>query len=134
MKLIVKGREPKEWENFRNTPGSDYESRHELRKALYTEQGGLCAYCMRRLSDELNRNISTTNKIDHIKPRELCTRDERMDYRNMVLCCSGVISGTSPSDTHCDTHKGSAIHTLNPMNCHFIDTIFYLWSNSPSKE
>ena len=44
MKLIVKGREPKVWEEFRNTPGTDYESKLELRQALYREQGGLCAY------------------------------------------------------------------------------------------
>lgn len=121
MKLIVKGREPKEWKEFRNTAGTDYESKQELRKSLYKEQGGLCAYCMKRLSNEFDRNVLTRNKIDHIKPRESCTRDERMDYNNMVLCCSGTTFGI----THCDTHKGSLSHTLSPLNPQFIDSLSY---------
>lgn len=133
MKLIVKGREPKEWKEFRNTAGTDYESKQELRKSLYKEQGGLCAYCMKRLSNEFDRNVLTRNKIDHIKPRESCTRNERMDYNNMVLCCSGTTFGI----THCDTHKGSLSHTLSPLNPQFIDSLLtivkWLSSKSPTK-
>lgn len=125
MKLIVKGKEPLEWKKFRRTPGTDYESKPELRKALYSEQGGLCAYCMRRLSDEFNRDILTQNKIDHIKPRDFCTRDERMSYDNMVLCCNGTIQGTSENDTHCDTHKGSTIHQISPLRLCCIDSLSY---------
>ena len=126
MKHIVKGKEPKKWEEFRNTPGADYEPIHELREALYDEQGGICAYCMRRLFDEHERQCRTKNKVEHMIPRETCSDAQaRMDYGNLVLCCDGTISGTSPDVTHCDTHKGSDLISFKPTDEEFIKTLYY---------
>lgn len=41
MKHIVKGREPKAWEEFRNTPGADYEAIPELRQVLYESMASI---------------------------------------------------------------------------------------------
>ena len=124
MKLIYKGTEPAEWVEFRNTPGTDYESRACLRRALYMEQGGICAYCMKRLSDELAGGVSA-NKIEHIKARSKCTREERMQYRNMVLCCSGVEAGLPDSETHCDTHRGNDDISITPLSLKCIESLSY---------
>lgn len=40
MRLIVKGEEPEEWKEYRQTPGAGYEAKKCLREALYKEQGG----------------------------------------------------------------------------------------------
>ena len=126
MKHIVKGKEPKKWEEFRNTPGADYQPIPELRQALYDEQGGICAYCMRRLFDEHDREHLTSNKVEHVIPRETCNDAQaRMDYSNLVLCCDGIISGTAPDVTHCDTHKGSALISFKPTDEEFIKTLSY---------
>lgn len=125
MKLIIKGVEPPEWTEYRNTPGTDYQSMKCLRESLYIEQGGICAYCSRRLFDEFSGGV-TTNKIEHLKARSTCTRDERMQYSNMVLCCSGI-SGkdASPENTHCDTHRGNDVLSVSPLNKACIDSISY---------
>mgnify|MGYP002680098898 CR=1 FL=1 len=124
MKLISKNNEPTEWTQFRNTPGTDYESSPVLRQALYKEQGGICAYCMKRLYDEFSGGVSS-NKIEHIKARSQCTRDERMQYKNMILCCSGIENSNSPSATHCDTHRGNEDIGISPLNPACIESISY---------
>lgn len=49
MIKIAKNKEPKEWTEYRNTPGVDYQSIPELVESLLKEQGYICAYCMRRI-------------------------------------------------------------------------------------
>lgn len=49
MILITKNKEPKEWTEYRNTPGVDYQAIPELIQSLLKEQGYICAYCMRRI-------------------------------------------------------------------------------------
>ena len=49
MILITKNKEPKEWTEYRNTPGVDYQAIPELVQSLLKEQGYICAYCMRAL-------------------------------------------------------------------------------------
>lgn len=125
MKLIVKHKEPKEWVEYRNTPNVSYESKPFLREALYDEQGGICAYCMRRLDDEHDRSTVSSNKIEHLKSQSVCTREEAMDYSNMVLCCNGQIAGTACENTHCDTHKGEDEIHFSPFEGSFIQSVSY---------
>ena len=126
MKLICKQKEPREWVEYRNTPGADYEAIPELRRSLYMEQGGICAYCMRRLSDEFDSERSTENKVEHVRPRQTCEDAQaRMEYTNLLMCCSGTISGTAYSQTHCDTHKGSRTISFTPTDPEFIKTLYY---------
>jgi len=67
-------------------------------KRLLEEQGGLCAYCMRKLPDERvpekDRNDVQPVTIEHIFPRNPQGGEERgqgLDYANMVAVCSGNV-------------------------------------------
>ncbi|MCF2598074.1 hypothetical protein I6E10_04830 [Phocaeicola barnesiae] len=60
MRKIQKQPEPREWTEYRLTPGAHYEASSELRQALLEEQGYLCAYCMRRIPvHDVNSNETT---------------------------------------------------------------------------
>lgn len=123
MRLIVKGKEPKEWNDYRRTPGAEYEARKCLREALYKEQGGICAYCMRRLDNELNESI-TTNRIEHIKCREK-HEDLKLVYTNMVMCCNGLIERNKVSHSICDRKKENNNIQISPLDPRFIASLSY---------
>lgn len=44
MIKIEKKKEPKEWTEYRNTPGVDYQSIPELVESLLKEQGYICVH------------------------------------------------------------------------------------------
>jgi len=118
MILIKKNKEPQEWKKYRETKGVKYQSQPYLRKALYDEQGGICAYCMKKLDDESSNNAQ--NRIEHIKPRSKY-KELELDYSNMVLCCNGH-NGNIFS---CDVAKGDELISFTPLDSRFIDTISY---------
>ncbi|WP_106832081.1 HNH endonuclease family protein [Parabacteroides pacaensis] len=123
MKWIVKNKEPEEWNKFRKTEGTLYEPKKYLRQALFKEQGGICAYCMQRLKNELKEkegSLIHSNRIEHIKCREHYP-DLQLDYQNMVLCCNGLTNGI----VHCDRSKENKEITFSPLDYRFIKTIFY---------
>lgn len=129
MILIKKNKEPKEWTEYRNTPGVDYQAIPELVQSLLKEQGYICAYCMRRIpkKDKIYKkdgaNFVYTNedhRIEHIKSRELHD-DLKLDYTNMVVCCPGHIG----TEDHCDRLKGAKDISFSPLDQQFIDTIKY---------
>lgn len=98
MIKITKGREPAEWTEEKNTPGITFETAHKdaLRLALLEEQGGLCGYCMRRVTFEVG--TLTDTRIEHLKPRTQSLAEgkpeETLAYDNMILCCNGDIDGS----------------------------------------
>lgn len=128
MILITKNKEPKEWTEYRNTPGVDYQAIPELVQSLLKEQGYICAYCMRRIptKDKIYKKdgvyfVYTENhRIEHIKSRELHD-DLKLDYTNMVICCPGHIG----TEDHCDRLKGAKDISFTPLDQQFIDTIKY---------
>ena len=129
MILITKNKEPKEWTEYRNTPGVDYQAIPELVQSLLKEQGYICAYCMRRIpqKDKLYKkdgnNYVLTNedhRVEHIKSRELHD-DLKLDYTNMVICCPGHIG----TEDHCNRQKGAKDISFTPLDQQFIDTIKY---------
>lgn len=66
-------------EDFRELPGIEKKA---LLNALIAEQGGLCAYTMRRIEEG-------TSHVEHIKPQSRCRVEQRgtdLDYRNLVAC------------------------------------------------
>ena len=116
MILITKNKEPKEWTEYRNTPGVDYQAIPELVQSLLKEQGYICAYCMRRIptKDKIYKkdgvNFVYTNedhRVEHIKSREQ-HNDLKLDYTNMVVCCPGHIG----AQDHCDRLKDQRIFRL----------------------
>ena len=119
MIKIVKDKESKEWEEYRNTEGVDYQSIPELVDSLLKEQGYICAYCMRRIP--CKDNISNENhRVEHILSREKHP-DKKLDYKNMVICCPGHIG----EENHCDRLKGDRDISFNLFDENFIRTLSY---------
>ena len=124
MIKIDKTREPQSWTQHRMTEGATYEATADLRDALLTDQGYICAYCMRRIPVR-DRGADETTRIEHIIPQSTLSREDAMDYRNMVICCPGAISSTSKTGCHCDRHKGEDPISFSPLDQRFIDTLSY---------
>lgn len=145
MKLIIKGKEPIEWKEKRETPGrGKFKAIPELKQSLYKEQGGICAYCMKRLEDEItpikDREIHVVggsgysqeivkNKVEHIitqsESKRLGQLDNDFDYNNMLLCCNGKTVFKNETNLHCDTLRKNDELTLSPLKQDFISAIKY---------
>lgn len=124
MIKIDKTREPQSWTQHRLTEGATYEATADLKDALLADQGYICAYCMRRIPVP-DKGTAETTRIEHIIPHSTLTREEAMDYRNMVNCCPGAISSTSEKECHCDRHKGEKPISFSPLDQRFIATLSY---------
>jgi uncharacterized protein (TIGR02646 family) len=121
MIRIHKGKEPESWIQYKKTPGTGYASHPELRQALLSEQGYICAYCMRRIPlEKCDPGQSVTCKIEHIKSRSV-HEEYAKDYTNMIMCCPGSIDGSA----HCDKSKKQREITLSPFSDELEGTISY---------
>lgn len=115
MVKISKSQEPTTLTSHRAIPGASYDDMPEvtkstLRQSLASEQGFVCAYCMRRI--EAN---STGMKIEHVISRSDQVHNGpslQLDYRNLFGCCDGN-SGSPHSAQHCDTYKGAQSVLIN---------------------
>ena len=113
---IKKGREPREltgYKNIKDRPLPTYEDlphdvKTEVLRCLLEEQGYLCAYCMRRIDE-------SDATIEHIKPQNICSRMEKLDYHNMLAVCPGNGTATNDADKHCDKKRGSLRRELQPF-------------------
>ena len=112
MRAINKGPEPPSLTAHRQTLHSDYDNyleKEALRRALATEQRGLCCYCMGRIRPEVG-----AMKIEHWK--SLTGYPEmQLDYPNLLGACMGGEGKPFP-DQHCDTRKGDNELGKNPAN------------------
>ncbi len=124
MRKIDKRAEPREWKDYRKTPGARYQPFGYLVDALLDEQGYICAYCERRIP---HRDVQQEedHRIEHLssqkKGREVGD-DSDLDYNNMVICCPGNISNNK-KQYHCDKAKGSKELTISPLNAAMMSTI-----------
>lgn len=104
MRNIDKGSEPAELLRYRKgTPGATWEGlpgdvKDAMRRALRREQGGLCAYCCRRVHPGAHRC-----RIEHVVPQARAP-ERVLEWANIVLCCDGN-KGEPPQHTTCDVHK-----------------------------
>ncbi|MCG5499268.1 retron system putative HNH endonuclease [Ectothiorhodospira lacustris] len=105
MKYIVKGREPgvfSAWKALENpdwTPTYDDlrgAEKQAVKAALMQEQGYLCCYCERQLSDD-------DSHIEHFKPQHLADVDP-LDYANLLCSCQNQLDKGVPR--HCGNLKG----------------------------
>lgn len=119
MIKITKGKEPKEWTEYRNTPGVDYQAIPELVTSLLKEQGYICAYCMRHIPCR-DKILCEDHHVEHILSRD-SHKDKKLDYRNMVVCCPGHIG----DEDHCDRLKKSQDISFNLFDSNFISTLSY---------
>jgi len=105
MKHIVKGLEPdvfSAWKALENpdwTPTYDDlrgAEKQAVKTALMQEQGYLCCYCERQLSDD-------DSHIEHFKPQHLADVDP-LDYANLLSSCQNRLDKGVPR--HCGNLKG----------------------------
>lgn len=112
MRTITKGPEPPSLTAHRKRLHSDYANyphKDDLRRALVTEQRGLCCYCMGRI-----RAKRTAMKIEHWQCQAHHS-DRQLDYRNLLASCNGG-EGQPFHLQHCDTRKGDTDLEFNPAD------------------
>ena len=119
MRAIAKGPEPVSLIAHRQKLHCDYDNYQDkdaLRRALATEQRGLCCYCMGRIRPDAN-----VMKIEHWKC-QVRYPDEQLSYRNLLGACLGG-QGQPVRLQYCDTRKGDADLLWNPADpAHAIET------------
>ncbi len=125
MIRYVKGAAPARLTSLATTPqmtwdGLSAEDRDPLREALLRDQGGLCAYCQRRISAATDPATGRSRmKIEHWAART--THPERqLSWTNMLGVCHGGAPGSddavaNPIDRHCDERRGARDLFLHPV-------------------
>lgn len=119
MLLIKKGREPNSLTEYKRQSNAYYDgcNKLDIRRALLKEQGYLCAYCMKRITE-------TDMRIEHYSTQSNISVREALDYNNMLGVCSGN-EGEGKSSSTCDVHRGNDSLTVNPFLKSSIDLIHY---------
>ena len=131
MILIQRGKEPDSLLKYRKSfPEACYEElpaepTKDIREQMWTEQKGLCAYCMCKL------NSPKDVRIEHYLERNPKDKEydaaSTLDYKNMLGVCYGnsLQQGTKEEDKTCDAHRGNKLLTVNPYDLTSIRKIFY---------
>lgn len=105
MKYIVKGPEPDVFADWKALASPDWTPTYEdlrgkeknaVKTALMQEQGYLCCYCERQLSDD-------DSHIEHFKPQHLADVDP-LEYANLLCSCQKRLDKGMPM--HCGNLKG----------------------------
>ena len=110
MKRIIKGYEPPCLLQYRQINGANYDGyspKKSLKEALLTEQGYICCYCMRRISED-------NMEIEHWQPQSKYP-ELQINYKNLLASCSGN-RGSKKDNQHCNPRKGDAEITINPCD------------------
>lgn len=124
MIAIKRGKEPNCLLKFRKeNPDADCETdiptevSKEIREQMWEEQKGLCAYCMKKISDP--KRV----RIEHCRPRHPQEKQEHdkkatLDFKWMLGVCYGnsLVKGVRTEDRTCDAYKGNTELTVNPFD------------------
>lgn len=124
---INKGAEPKALTDalaeLRSTPGSpvswtEVRNQRPIREALCFEQGGLCAYCMRRIDAD-------TSHVEHIIPQSVCEAGQDVAYGNLLAVCDGNERAGNARAFICDRARRDSALTVNPLKPETLKSIKY---------
>ena len=106
MKYIEKNQEPIEFSDWKALANDDWQPSYDadlsgdtkkcVKDALMEEQGYICCYCERRLTDD-------DSHIEHFKPQSDPLVDT-LDYANMLCSCQNRLQKGDPC--HCGNLKG----------------------------
>jgi len=110
MRTIKKGPEPASLKQYRNEAGANYEDyngKEDLRESLVAEQGGICCYCMTRISPKWS-----AMRIEHWRCQK-DNPDKDLEYGNLLGACTGNEKLASQFH-HCDKSKGHKNLSRNP--------------------
>ncbi|MBF0137851.1 MAG: TIGR02646 family protein [Magnetococcales bacterium] len=89
-----------------------------LKKSLMEEQGYICCYCERRISED-------DSHIDHLRPQEEFGWSA-LDYGNMLCSCQLELARNEPR--HCGNSKGSWFNSellISPLDPSCENRFFY---------
>lgn len=104
MKHIVKQEEPQKFLDWKNLAGENWQPTYgglsgypkkALKNSLMAEQGYICCYCERRLTDN-------ESHIEHFRPQSDPAVDP-LDYRNLLCSCQNQLNKGEPR--HCGNKK-----------------------------
>ena len=104
MKHIVKGQEPQDFANWKAQANANWQPtycnlggnpKQALKNGLMIDQGYICCYCERRLTD-------ADSHIEHFQPQSTPTVDS-LDFGNMLCSCNPEQGKRKPS--HCGNLK-----------------------------
>lgn len=123
MKYIIKQSSPTSLENYKKEIGACFDElpkivKDELRHSLFDEQGGICCYCGKRISDNY------TSVIEHLYPRGLKQYVHlQLEYTNLLCSCDGGVSdrtGKSKAEklkcpSYCDNKKNNRVLKVHPL-------------------
>ncbi|NOY91604.1 MAG: TIGR02646 family protein [Deltaproteobacteria bacterium] len=99
------------------------DQKQEMRESTFREQGGLCAYCMSKLSGSVAADdqdpAAGGMKIEHFAARHAQNtgRNRMFDWQNLLGVCPGDTAGPRrPKEArfHCDNYRGNAPLGANP--------------------
>ena len=131
MKHIVKGNEPNSLQKYRTTtPNASYSgfpAASDVREALLKEQGFICAYCMNRISADLNAQNKPKTEIEHYRSQH---RHPKLDlvFSNMLGVCNGN-AGKAKHKLICDKAKSTFDQsndlTIDPLRIERINQLHY---------
>lgn len=131
MLLIKKSKEPNSLTEYKKQSNSYYDGcdKADIKKSLLKEQGYLCAYCMKRISE-------TDMTIEHYKTQSSISEKEALNYNNMLGVCLGNRGAGRKNYFTCDAHRENDSITINPLLRSSIDLIYYedsgrIYSNDP---
>ncbi len=95
--------------------------KEEIRKSLYVEQHGLCAYCMGKIEPQYD-----SMKIEHYKALSE-NKAGALDYRNYLgVCYGGEKNGKGkPHVLCCDAARNERELTVDPWNKRQMEAIGY---------
>jgi uncharacterized protein (TIGR02646 family) len=105
MKHIVKDQDTPEFDDWKASANDDWQptyedlrdpEKKEVKDSLMKEQGYICCYCERRLTDD-------GSHIEHFNPRSSNTVNP-LDYANMLCSCQNQLEQGEPR--HCGHLKG----------------------------
>ena len=112
MRTIIKSAEPTSLTQHRCSQHADFDNypdKATLRTSLFSEQRGLCCYCLSQIQPQNN-----AIKIEHWRSQSQFPA-EQLDYANLLGACLGR-EGQPRRWQHCDTHKGDDTLSKNPAN------------------
>ncbi|MCH2003783.1 retron system putative HNH endonuclease [Acinetobacter seifertii] len=112
MLNITRLPEPPSLIAYRQQPQAEYDGpqftpvKKDIRTRLLISQGYLCAYCMKRITDD-----QLQTKVEHWKCQDNYS-EAQLDYTNMFVVCLGSTQG----EEHCDSSKKNKDLTINPAS------------------
>jgi uncharacterized protein (TIGR02646 family) len=115
MKQIKKGREPKEFTEWKGLANDNWQPSYNnlrnpekaiVKMALMEEQGYICCYCEQEL-------IATDSHIEHFLPQDSYP-EKALDFSNMLCSCQNQIKKGEPR--HCGNLKGDDKLSISPLD------------------